>query len=56
METLPLTPQDHELIAQTKSMIARCYRPDHHHVGAALVGYQKEDVRSVCYLSSSNAM
>jgi len=36
MQSLDLTPQDYELIEQAKDVIARLYRTDHHHVGAAL--------------------
>jgi cytidine deaminase len=36
MQSLDLTPQDHELIQHAKAVIARLYRTDHHHVGAAL--------------------
>jgi cytidine deaminase len=36
MDNLEITPQDYELIEQAKAVIARYYRPDHHHVGAAL--------------------
>jgi cytidine deaminase len=36
MQSVDLTPQDYELIEQAKAVIARLYRADHHHVGAAL--------------------
>jgi cytidine deaminase len=36
MQSLDLTLQDYELIEQAKAVIARLYRIDHHHVGAAL--------------------
>ena len=36
MNTLPLTPEDEQLIAEARAMIARLYHPGKHHVGAAL--------------------
>jgi len=36
MNKLAITLQDEELIEHAKAVIARYYRPDHYHVGAAL--------------------
>ena len=36
MNTLPLTPEDEQLIAEARATIARLYHPGKHHVGAAL--------------------
>ena len=36
MRSEPLLPRDEELIEAARGVIARCFRPDRHHVGCAL--------------------